>query len=74
MFVKFKTDGSRSEQGFSATIMYELSCGCNAAGSTYPECNSNGTCTCKSNVSGDKCTSCNIDTYGGFPNCFGNLI
>ena len=74
MLIKFKTDGSGTKQGFSAFITYELGCGCHITGSISPACNSNQTCDCKNNVIGDKCTSCTTGTYGGFPNCYGEIL
>ena len=74
MLIKFKTDGGGTKQGFSAFITYELGCGCHIMGSISPACNSNQTCNCKNNVIGDQCTSCNTGTYGGFPNCYGEIL
>ena len=45
-------------------------CGCNAQGSSSIECDSNGFCTCKSNIVGTKCTDC-ASGYYGFHNCTG---
>ena len=47
-----------------------LDCGCNIQGSSSSTCNSYGTCNCKTNVIGAKCTACKTGFYG-FPNCNG---
>ena len=45
-----------------------LACECNAEGSESTQCAENGKCTCKPNVTGDKCDQC-ADGYNGFPTC-----
>ena len=50
-----------SLQNFSA-------CDCSSSGASSTSCTSSGVCTCKSNFSGTKCTSCN-SSYYGYPNC-----
>ena len=58
-----------------------LGCVCNEEGSDGLDCNHNGICTCKPNISGDKCDQCQEgyinfphcdqcdDNYHGYPNC-----
>ena len=46
-----------------------LACGCSTSGSSTTSCSSSGTCTCKSNFSGSKCTSCKAGFYD-YPNCY----
>ena len=45
-----------------------LACGCNSMGSTSIECDADGICDCKTDVIGDKCTSCKPG-YSEFPSC-----
>ena len=45
-------------------------CDCNTLGSSNSLCDSKGVCTCKENISGDKCNECK-NGYFGFPNCEG---
>ena len=42
-----------------------LACGCNVKGSDAFGCDSNGLCSCKENVIGDKCDYCK--DAGSFP-------
>ena len=47
-----------------------LACECNAEGSESTQCADNGKCTCKPNVTGDKCDQCAEGyTMNGFPTC-----
>ena len=48
--------------------MIKTDCGCNDQGSVNVSCNSNGMCTCKDNVIGNKCEFC-ITGYHPFPDC-----
>ena len=45
-----------------------IACGCNSMGSTSPNCDVDGICDCKTEVIGDKCTTCKPG-YTGFPSC-----
>ena len=45
-----------------------LACGCNSVGSISIECDADGICNCKTDVIGDKCTSCKPG-YSEFPSC-----
>ena len=48
-----------------------IDCNCKITGSNSLSCDSNGVCSCKTNVIGAKCTACKSGYYG-FPNCKGN--
>ena len=43
-------------------------CGCSSSGSNSTSCSSSGDCSCKLNVVGTKCTTCESGYYD-FPNC-----
>ena len=43
-------------------------CGCNMDGSLTLQCNENGKCECKANITGEKCDRCANDNIS-FPNC-----
>ena len=45
-----------------------LACECNISGSESIGCDLNGTCTCKENVTGNKCEFCTTG-YFPFPVC-----
>ena len=49
--------------------MIFLDCECNLEGSLSYQCEENGTCTCKTNVGGKKCTKCLDGYFYDFPNC-----
>ena len=49
---------------------FDVDCNCNVNGSSSLSCNSNGTCPCKDNVIGEKCTECTPGFFG-FPDCTG---
>ena len=43
-------------------------CECNLNGSLTKQCNENGKCECKTNITGKKCDRCANDNIS-FPNC-----
>ena len=43
-------------------------CGCNMDGSLTLQCNENGKCECKANITGEKCDRCANDNIS-FPIC-----
>ena len=45
-----------------------INCNCNKNGSLNDICSNNGICSCKANVTGDKCTYCDQSLFP-FPNC-----
>ena len=47
-------------------------CTCNAGGSENAACDTAGKCTCKANVIGRDCDSCE-EGYYGFPDCQGKV-
>ena len=49
-------------------------CQCNAEGAVNNACaDGEGQCTCKPNITGDKCDKC-APGFFGFPNCQGIII
>ena len=53
----------------SSLILISIGCNCNTEGSKSFECdNTDGSCTCKPNNSGEKCEKCTRGLFG-FPNC-----
>ena len=48
-------------------------CTCNAEGSENTACDTAGKCTCKANVIGRDCDSCE-EGYYGFPDCQGKFF
>ena len=76
------TDRERYIQEFSSVQetlnnhegrIISLECGCNDQGSANMTCNSDGICTCKENVTGEKCDIC-IPEHFPFPECnIGNI-
>ena len=48
-------------------------CTCNAEGSENTACDTAGKCTCKANVIGRDCESCE-EGYYGFPDCQGKFF
>ena len=48
-------------------------CTCNAEGSENTACDTAGKCTCKANVIGRDCDSCE-EGYYGFPDCQGKCV
>ena len=54
------------------TLKIVSACECSSSGSTSTSCTSNGICSCKSNFSGTKCSTCD-STYYGYPNCYSKL-
>ena len=49
-------------------MLHDLACDCNAQGSNATLCDSEGICTCKANIFGDKCTKCYPGLFP-FPAC-----
>ena len=49
-------------------MLHHLACDCNTQGSNKTSCDSEGICTCKVNISGDKCTKCKPGLFP-FPAC-----
>ena len=45
-----------------------LACGCNDQGSANMSCSSDGICTCKENIAGNKCDICEPG-YFPYPDC-----
>ena len=53
---------------------FSLACQCNAEGAVNNSCaDGEGQCTCKPNITGDKCDKC-APGFFGFPNCQGMII
>ena len=52
---------------------YLLDCDCNQEGSNSVACDNNGKCSCKSNITGNKCQKC-IEGFVGFPDCQSRFI
>ena len=53
----------------SSLILISIGCNCNTEGSNGIGCdNTDGRCTCKPNISGNKCEKC-AHGFFGFPNC-----
>ena len=50
------------------TIFHFQACNCDVEGSVDENCDAVGTCSCRPNVEGDKCTHCQ-DGYATFPEC-----
>ena len=50
-----------------------IGCTCNDQGSESATCDAGGKCTCKANIIGSDCDSCE-HAYYGFPNCQGNEL
>ena len=55
-------------RSFSINPTSHLECVCNDLGSENMSCSSNGICTCKQNVIGNKCDIC-TPGYFPFPDC-----
>ena len=49
-------------------IIFTAACECNEEGSTIHHCNEDGKCSCKENVTGDKCGECAAG-FTNFPDC-----
>ena len=55
-------------------IIFFPACQCNAEGAVNNACaDGEGQCTCKPNITGDKCDKC-APGFFGFPNCQGMII